>query len=205
MPRPKSLSTTRIAAAALAVIDRDGLAGLSMRAVAAELSMGTMSLYRYVTDREQLEGFVVDLVLSDVDTTRPPRASWARQVTILVERVRDAVGAHPAVVPLTMTHRHTTASLLRWSEAVLAALTDGGFTGPHRAIALRTLLKYVIGSIQLEHLGALSGPGTTAMANLPPAEFPLLAQTARHAQPIPPDEEFRRGLSIVLRGLHASQ
>jgi hypothetical protein len=49
MPRPRSLSHDRIAAAALAVIDRRGLAALSMRTVAAELGMGTMSLYRYVT------------------------------------------------------------------------------------------------------------------------------------------------------------
>jgi AcrR family transcriptional regulator len=201
MPRPRSLTTNRIAAAALAVIDRDGLNALSMRAVATELGMGTMSLYRYVSDREELEELVVDLVLSTVDTTRPHRAPWPRQVAILVERVREAVAAHPYVVPLTMTHRHTSRSLLRWSESVLAVLTEAGFTGLHRVIALRALLSYVIGAIQLEHLGALSGPGTAAMANLPTNEFPLLSQTARHAQPIPPDEEFRRGLTILLRGL----
>jgi AcrR family transcriptional regulator len=201
MPRPRSLSTNRIAAAALAVIDRDGLGALSMRGVAAELGMGTMSLYRYVTDREQLEELVVDLVLSTVDTTAPERAPWPRQVAILVERVRNAVAEHPDVVPLTMTHRHTSRSLLRWSESVLAVLTEAGFTGMHRVIVLRTLLSYLIGAIQLEHLGALSGPGTAAMAKLPPEEFPLLAQTARHGQPIPPDEEFRRGLTILLRGL----
>jgi hypothetical protein len=36
---------------ALTVIDRDGLDALSMRAVAAELDIGTMSLYRYIIDR----------------------------------------------------------------------------------------------------------------------------------------------------------
>jgi AcrR family transcriptional regulator len=201
MPRPRSLTTNRIAAAALAVIDRDGLAALSMRGVAAELGMGTMSLYRYVTDREQLEELVVDLVLSTVDVTRPERAPWPRQVAILVERVRNAVSAHPDVVPLTVTHRHTSRSLQRWAESVLTVLTEAGFTGLHRVIALRTLLSYVIGAIQLEHVGALSGPATAAMANLPPNEFPLLSQTARNAHPISSDEEFRRGLTILLRGL----
>jgi hypothetical protein len=37
MPRPRSLSQTDLAAAALAVIDRDGLAGMSMRSVAHQL------------------------------------------------------------------------------------------------------------------------------------------------------------------------
>src|SRR5262249_61745631 len=50
MPRRRSLTTAAIAAAALVVIDRDGTAGLFMRVVAAELHVGTMSLYRYVSD-----------------------------------------------------------------------------------------------------------------------------------------------------------
>src|SRR5438477_8989130 len=54
MPRPRSVTPERIARAALAVIDRDGLEGLSMRAVGQELGMGTMSLYRYVPDRGAL-------------------------------------------------------------------------------------------------------------------------------------------------------
>jgi AcrR family transcriptional regulator len=202
MPRPRSLTHSGIATAALAVIDREGFAALSMRAVAAELGMSTMSLYRYVTDREQLEALVVDLVLSGVDTTPPAGSSWSKRVAALVERIRDAVGAHPSVVPLVLTRRHTSETVLRWSETVLGVLTDAGFTGEQRVVALRSLLSYVTGAMQLEHLGPLSGPGTAVMANLPHAEYPLLADTARHAQRLPPDEEFRRGLTVMLRGLH---
>ncbi|MDH2430395.1 TetR/AcrR family transcriptional regulator [Sphaerisporangium sp. TRM90804] len=201
MPRPRSLTHTDIASAALAVIDRDGLAALSMRAVAVELGMATMSLYRYVTDREQLEGLVVDLVLSDADLTPPRGGSWSERVTVLAERVRDVIGAHPNVVPLTLTHRHSSAAVLRWAEVVLAVLTEAGFTGEKRVVALRGVLAYLIGSIQLEHLGPLSGPATATMAGLPRAQFPLLAQTARQARDVTPPEEFRRGLAALLRGL----
>ncbi|MFG1879973.1 TetR/AcrR family transcriptional regulator C-terminal domain-containing protein [Sphaerisporangium sp. NPDC049003] len=203
MPRPRSLTTTGIAAAALAVIDRDGLAALSMRAVAVELGMATMSLYRYVTDREQLEGLVVDLVLSGVDAAPPEGVAWQGQVATLVERVRDAVGAHPEVVPLTLTHRHASPSVLRWSEAVLAILTGAGFTGEQRVVALRSLLSYLIGSIQMEHLGPLSGVGTAMMAGLPREEYPLLAETARQARGVSAGEEFRHGLDVMMRGLRA--
>src|ERR1700690_3860275 len=105
MPRPRSLTDTDVATAALAVIDRDGLAAFTMRAVAAELNVATMSLYRYVRDREHLEELVVDLLLSQVDTTLPRRGAWTRQVTTLVERVRDTVRAHPQVVPFALAHR----------------------------------------------------------------------------------------------------
>jgi AcrR family transcriptional regulator len=71
MPRPRTLTHAQVASAALAVIDRDGLPALSMRAVAKDLGMSTMALYRYVDDREELEGLVVELVLSAVDTGPP--------------------------------------------------------------------------------------------------------------------------------------
>lgn len=201
MPRPRSLTDAALAAAALAVVDRDGLQALSMRTVASELGMGTMSIYRYVTDREQLERLVVDLVLGAVDLEVSSRPPWRRRVTILVERVREAVSAHPAIVPLLLVHRHRSRTSLRWAEAILAALQEAGFGAPQRVIALRSLISYVIGALQTEYLGALSGAGTAAIAELPAAEYPLLSETARHARQVPADEEFRRGLEIVLDGL----
>ena len=201
VPRPKSLTDSEVAAAALAVADRDGLDALSMRVVAGELGLSTMGLYRYVSDREQLEGLVVDLVLSAADPAPPPRGTWQRRLTVLVERIRSAVSAHPAVVPLLLTSRHTSAELARWGEAVLGVLTGAGFTGRQRVIAFRTLVGYVIGALQAEHFGPLSGPGTKALADLPPAEYPFITENARLATRISADEEFRGGLAIVLRGL----
>jgi AcrR family transcriptional regulator len=202
MPRRRSLTQDQPASAALTVIDRDGLAGLSMRAVAQELGMSTMGLYRYVQDREELERLVVELVLSAVDTEPPdPGTAWRERIEILVGRLRDAVGAHPEVVPLTIAHRHHSLGVLRWSEAVLSVLGDAGVEGEPRVVALRGLLSYVIGAIQLEHLGALSGPGTAAIAELPPGTFPLMAETARHARNVGPDREFEGGLALLLDGL----
>jgi AcrR family transcriptional regulator len=195
------LTEPAIAAAALVVIDRDGLAGLTMRAVAGELGMAPMSLYRYVESREQLEGLVLDGVLGGVDLEVSARVSWKKRVTLLVERVREAIGAHPELVPLLLTRRQSTEGALRWGEAMLHALDAGGFSGKDRAIAFRTLLSYVLGAVQVEHLGPLSGAGTAALAALPADSFPYLADTARHARTIPPDEEFHRGLQLVLRGL----
>ncbi|HEX6422635.1 MAG TPA: TetR/AcrR family transcriptional regulator C-terminal domain-containing protein [Acidimicrobiales bacterium] len=205
MPRPRSLTTTGIAAAALAVVEGGGLAALSMRAVAAEMGVGTMSLYRYVRGREQLEDLVVDLVLAGVDTAVPPGDPWPARVATLAERARDAVGAHPGVVPLLLTRRHASEGTLRWGEAVVAALADAGFAGEARVIAFRTLMSYVLGAVQAEHLGPLSGPGTAAIASLPADRYPVLADTAAHGRGIAAADEFRRGLAVVLRGLGAVQ
>jgi AcrR family transcriptional regulator len=200
MPRKRSLTNDQLASAAIAVIDRDGLAGLTMRAVARHLGMSTMALYRYVADREELEEHVVELVLSAVDTM-PPAADlpWRERVEIMVGRMRDTVGAHAAIVPLTLTHRHRSPSVLRWSETVLGILTEAGVEGEQRVVALRGLLAYVIGAIQLEHLGPLQGEGTVAIAEQ--AAFPYMAETAKYAAGVDADREFRGGLAILLNGL----
>jgi AcrR family transcriptional regulator len=201
MPRPKSLAASDIAAAALAIVDREGLAALSMRSVAEELGMATMSLYRYVSDRAHLEQLAVERVLDEVDTAVPARLAWRKRVTLLCERVRSAVAAHPAILPLSLLHRHTLPSSQRWGEALLGVLSEAGFSGAARVIAFRCVLSYLIGALQVEQLGPLAGPGTRALAQLPETAFPLLVETARHAQKIEPDSEFRLGLAIVLRGL----
>lgn len=205
MPRPRSLTLAAIADAALAVLDRDGLPALTMRTVAAQLGIGTMSLYRYVEDREDLERLVVDRVLWGVDVELPPDAVWRARLTILVERVHAAGSAHPAIVPLLMLHRSDSEGSFRWAEAMLDVLTEAGFTGQRRVIAFRVLVSYVIGVLQYQHLGPLSGPGTDRLAELPAERFPILAETARSARGITPESELREGLAVLLDGLDHGQ
>lgn len=205
MPRPRSLTQPQIAVAALRVLDRDGLDALTMRAVAAELDMGTMSVYRYVADRAQLEALVVDHVLGMVDTAVPETATadWAAQIEAMAHRVRATVGAHTAVIPLLLIHRHASHNSTRWGEAVLGVLASAGFDARERVIAFRAVLAYVFGALQVEYHSPLPGPGTAALAALAPSDFPHLAATAREAQNMDPDEEFTAGFRLLLRGLAA--
>ncbi|HSA50559.1 MAG TPA: TetR/AcrR family transcriptional regulator [Yinghuangia sp.] len=215
MPRPRSLTHPQIAAAALRVLDRDGLDALTMRAVANELDMGTMSVYRYVTDRAQLEALLVDHVLSTVDTDVADTGTagthtnagagtdWITHIETLVNRVRATVGAHTAVIPLLLTHRHTSRHSMRWGDAVLGVLASAGFDARQRVVAFRALLAYVFGALQVEYYGPLPGPGTAALAALDPDQFPHLADTAREARDMGVDEEFGGGLRLLLSGLAA--
>ena len=213
MPRPRSLTPALLAKAALAVIERDpsaslragGASGLSMRAVADELGMGTMSLYRYVQSREQLEVLVVDLVLEGLDLDVSRRKTWVDKATELAVRAHAVATAHPAATPLILGRRDASSHSLRWGEALLGVLTEAGFAGQRRVIAFRTIVAYVFGAVQLQQLGPLAGEGTDAIAALPREDFPLLAETARTARRIPPDTEFLNGLKLVLRGIAAKQ
>jgi AcrR family transcriptional regulator len=201
VPRPRSLDQASIAAAALAVIDRDGLAALTMRAVAAELGMGTMSLYRYVSGREEVERLTVDRVFLAAGARVSPEASWQRQVTELSEAVRSAVSEHAAVIPLLLVHFQHSRGARSWLAALLGTLSQAGFTAPQRVIAVRSLQAYVIGMLQTQFLNPIHGAGTTALASLPPDEYPLIAQTAQAALSMAPGQEFGNGLALLLEGL----
>ncbi|MEU8815932.1 TetR/AcrR family transcriptional regulator C-terminal domain-containing protein [Actinoplanes sp. NPDC048796] len=192
----------RLAEAALAVIDRDGLAGLTMRAVATELAMSTMALYRYVADRDELELLVADWCLRDLDTSPPADPQWTNQIKALSLRVRDQVGARPGAVPLLIANRQRSRPLLRWAETVVTVLAGAGFTGTDRVIALRALVGYLNGALLQEQLGALDGPGTEAIAAQ--TDFPIMRETARAARDVSPEREFAGGLDVVLRGLSRS-
>ena len=55
-----------IAAAALRIVDDQGLNALSMRALAAALGTGPMTVYNYVTDKTGLEELVVAAVVAEI-------------------------------------------------------------------------------------------------------------------------------------------
>jgi len=203
MPRPRSLTDAEIAYAALAVIDRGGVRALTMRAVAAELEMATMSIYRYVANRQQLEELIVAVLFSEVDTNPPSRSSWRKQLTALIERVRDKVRDHPQVIPLGLPHRLTSAQGLRLGETVLGILAGAGFTTEQRDLANRSLMVYLIGSLQFEHFGQLSWGGTAAVAELSRDEYPMLWASLHLSRRLTADQEFSRGLGVVLDGLEA--
>lgn len=203
MPRPRSLTLEDIGAAGLRIVDRDGAGALTIRAVAAELGLAPMSLYRYVSSRDEIEGLVVDEVVRHIDATVSARASWSTRVTTIALRIRAAVADHPEVVSLLLRRRHLTLASLDCGEAVLAALADAGLSGKRRTIAFRAFLAYVLGAVQAERLGSLQGEGTAAIAALDLTRYPNLVDAATHARSIDAEAEFVGGLELLLRGLEA--
>jgi AcrR family transcriptional regulator len=195
------LTSDDIGAAALAVLDRDGLGAVTIRSVANELGRAPMSLYRYVEGREELDRLIVDQVVRGVDPKVSARASWSTRITTIAVRIRDAVADHPGIVPLLLARRHLTVASLACGETMLAALADAGLAGRQRTIAFRAILAYVVGAVQTGQLGSLAGAGTAAIAALDPDEYPNLTDAAAHAGSIDADAEFLGGLGLLLAGI----
>jgi hypothetical protein len=131
-----------------------------VRTVAAELGMGAMSRYRYVSGRQEMERLAVTFIFEAVDADVDQLAGWQRQVTELGWRFRAAVAAHPAVIPLLLAHYPSSPGAWQWSEAIFAALTEAGFDGPQRVIGLRCLIAYIIGALLDEFFTSLTARGS---------------------------------------------
>jgi AcrR family transcriptional regulator len=108
-----------IAAAATRIADAEGLEAVSMRRIAKELGAGTMSLYHYVRDKDDLLDLMTDLVLGEylVEPAELERG-WREGLAAIARATRTALrnhpwvlasGAMPALGPNTIAHVDQTA------------------------------------------------------------------------------------------------
>ena len=208
MPPKAKFTRPRLQAAALALVDKDGLSALSMRTLAATLGTGPMTLYNYVRDRGDLDALVVEAVMAEV---RLPRDSgeWQRDVRAIVEATWRTVRRHPNVIPLVLTRRTLHETTLDWAEALLRALARSGRSGGELLVAFRTVSGFVMGFAQAQLADPLAPDENRqgehqdlARAQALPADrFPRLIEIAGAAAKLGADKEFRAGLDIVMAGL----
>ena len=96
------VSRSVILQAALRIIDRDGVDGLSMRRLSDEVGRDPTVLYRHISNKAALLDGVAEIVLGQlcVDTADP---DWAAQLRSVAHDFRRLALAHPNVVPLLVT------------------------------------------------------------------------------------------------------
>jgi TetR/AcrR family transcriptional regulator, tetracycline repressor protein len=141
MAGKRTLSRELITTTALGVVARDGLAALSMRRLAQELDVWPMSVYRHFRDKEDLLDAVAAAGADDVALPAGKQLSaFAAEARALLERQ-----------PSDLRRRAlTSAGLLRLGDAAVEALTEAGVPSAEAAIAWRTVLAYVVGSIEID-------------------------------------------------------
>ena len=142
-----ALTRERVVDAAIALVEREGLAELSMRRLAAELGAGTMSLYNHVTDKEDLYDAMVEHVLASVrvassDDWREVVAHWA---TDSRAALLDRIDLIPLVIaPQRLEH------LGRISRAVATAVVQTGLAPRDAAVVVRVVGRYFAGAVLLD-------------------------------------------------------
>ena len=201
-----------VLAAALELIDRDGVDGLSMRRLARVLGRDPMILYRHAPNKATLLDGVAETVLAQLKVD-PADPDWAAQLRAVARGYRALALAHPNVVPLLVTRPLATPlglrppGTLRPLEAILALLTRAGFSGPDALHIYRALFGFLHGHVLNELQELIENPDETddllrlGLHRLPIREFPLLRSLATALASYDGAAELERGLDILLTGL----
>ncbi|MFI2752005.1 TetR/AcrR family transcriptional regulator [Cellulomonas sp. P22] len=123
-PAKPPLSRETIAAAALRVVDAEGLGALTMRRVARELDTGAASLYVYVENREDLLAAMIDSELATVEN--PTEGSWQEKVTALVQSQIAALTRHRSLAVAALGAIPISPNASRVGEHLLNAVLESG-------------------------------------------------------------------------------
>jgi len=126
--RPRTpLNRERVLRSAVALADEVGLAGLSMRRLAQQLSVVPMALYKHVADKEELLDGMVDLVIEEF-TSPDPEQDWKDSVRQCVLSARRAVLRHPWARQAIESRTRRTPAVLGYMDSVAGMVRAGGFS-----------------------------------------------------------------------------
>lgn len=169
----KALDRDAIVRAALSAIDDAGAASLTMRGLGQQLGVEAMSLYRYVSGREDLLEAVVAHLLHGLSERLDDglAETWQGYLQTMAHEVRRIAVEHPAAFPLVATRHPATPWLrpplrsLELVEDFLSNLSGHGFDDERLVATYRAFSSFLLGQLLLE--AASSGADTA------PVEVPL--------------------------------
>jgi len=140
-PRP-GLSLERIADAAIALADAEGIEAVSMARLAESLGFTTMSLYRYVSSKDEVLMLMSDRVSGRPPAVGPEVGDWRARLEVLLALMQTVVGAHPWMSRAAGLLFAIGPNRLEWMEALTAALEDTGLTEGDKLQAVGVLSSY---------------------------------------------------------------
>ena len=156
----RGLSLDRIVTTTLELVDEQGIGAATMRGVSARLGVRSMSLYRYVQDRDDLFDAVVERIVNeladDPEVQLRPVNGWRPYLTGMAHGVRRYARAHPHAFPLVATRPPAAPWVnpplrsLRWVEAMLTGLVQEGFSDEQVLFTYRTFNSFLLGYLLLE-------------------------------------------------------
>ncbi|WP_109474455.1 TetR/AcrR family transcriptional regulator [Ornithinimicrobium cavernae] len=215
----RGLSHERIVERAIEIADEDGLAALTMQRLAESLGFTTMSLYRYVANKDELL-----MLMAGSEVLLParvePAADWRDRLRVWASQLRSTYQAHPWMLEIV---RGPVSVLLPGSVEIvdrgLEAVDGLDLTDQERIGIILAVSSYVSAFATLER--DLAGQedlefGPEAMSELgeviTPARLPFAAPlflsggyvggpVTEETQGV--DFEYAFGLELLIEGLAA--
>ncbi|AMX97822.1 MULTISPECIES: TetR/AcrR family transcriptional regulator [Mesorhizobium] len=179
------LTRERVVEAAITLIDDEGIAGFSVRALARRLNVYPAALYWHAGGaKSDLLAEISGALIASLMTPSDLPDDWRDTIRLLFRRFRARVHEHPRAAPLLGPHiRSNGAPNAPWVEIILTALTQAGFEDQALINAFNSVVGALEGYITME----LAADGATedsewvetfnaGLDALDPARFPLVTR-----------------------------
>jgi TetR/AcrR family tetracycline transcriptional repressor len=190
------LDKDRITATALALLDKRGLPGFTIRALSGALGVSPMALYHHVHNKAELAALIVDASTHE-HPLATPTGNWREDLWAMARWTREMALEHPAVQEVRRTYRIYTKDILLMADRWLSLWQQSGLDLKSAVVAATTSSMAVAGLVGEESVfRELDLPDPASTAHLPNAR--LLFQ-ARYN----PELMFELGVRALIDGLHA--
>lgn len=218
-----SLSLPQIVAAAVKLADAEGLDAVSMRRIAGELGSGAMSLYRYVSTKDDLLDLMLDEVmgetLADIDENWTGASGILRNDLLEIGHgLRSQVHRHPWLPRLMSGRPAFGPNMVRCIEIALSIFDNLDVGADTMMSSVGAMNAFVFGFVQ-EELAELEVQRQTGLTEqewhermapyirglLDTGKYPRLQKVI--VEGTDPDDhtvEFDSQLRIVINGVIAS-
>jgi AcrR family transcriptional regulator len=197
MSRPKSrLTREGIAAIALAIADKDGFEAVSMRRVAKELNVGTMSLYYYVKTKDDLIAMMDDALMGEALLPSLPKG-WKRAIIEIARRTHALFIRHPWALS-AMLSAPPGLNAMRHMEQCLEALAETSMTSGQKITLLAMVDDFVFGHALREAADDSTIDVEFAAAQLRRGAFPRLSEIFGDGRICARGDRFDQGLQKLL-------
>lgn len=143
--RPAQISADQIVAEAIGLIDEQGLAALTMRALGMRAGVAAMSLYRHLPNRDAVLSAVVNRLVAGALTDLDPGESWPEAARRFALAYRDMLLGHPNAVPLLATHPVDVDATVALLGGVLDRFAVAGVGREPALMVVQSVGVYVLG------------------------------------------------------------
>ncbi|MEU4604676.1 TetR/AcrR family transcriptional regulator C-terminal domain-containing protein [Kribbella sp. NPDC023972] len=149
-PARETLSREQIVQAAMETLDAEGVAGLSMRKLAAKLGSGATSLYWHVQTKDDLIDLVIDETYGEVDVPEPELAGWRSGAMLFGHSLRAMILRHPWLPEVVYTRPSLGPNATSLGSRGLVLFGAAGFAERDVDFAMSSVMSYVFGTANAE-------------------------------------------------------